>query len=310
MAEPSGPVTALALITEWRPDLLTWAGLLLLAAGWLRIRLSGRARGLSRPRGRDAAMAGGVLLGLWVTGGFLQARAGQLMWIWTVQQLLLLLIVPMVILAGRPLDPGGAAWPARIAGSRAVRVASSPLIGPLYVPILCGLLFFGGLGSWSLRSPVSGGLLHLLLLCVGTLIALPLVQGHVRTSSLAVGAALAVGVVELLVDAVPGIVLRLETHLTMSHFGVGRSPWASSWLADQQTAGAVLWTVAEVLDLPFLVLVAVQWVRADAREAREVDALLDRQHALAATAGDDGGPSTTAPWWLADPELRRRYRQD
>jgi putative copper resistance protein D len=318
VTEPSGPVTALALVSEWRPDPLTWSVLLLVAAGWLGGRLTGRARGVSRPWGRDVAMLGGIVLGLWVAGGFLQVRAGQLMWIWTVQQLLLLLVVPIVILAGRPADlvravPGSGARLGRIAGSRAVRAASHPLVGPLYVPVLCGLLFFGGLGSWALRSPVSGWLLHLLLLAVGTLIALPLVQGHVRTSSVAVGAALAVGVVELLVDAVPGLVLRLETHLTLAHFGAGRPPWAASWQADQHTAGAVLWTVAEVLDLPFLVLVTVQWMRADAREAREVDALLDRQQALAAasgTADHSGAPSTTAPWWLADPELRRRYRQD
>jgi putative membrane protein len=312
-------VTALALVTEWRPDPLAWTVLLLLGACWL----AARARGLRRPPGRDAVLLGGLLLGLWVTGGFLQARDGQLMWIWTVQQLLLLLVVPIVLLAGRPAElvprlRGPASWLSRVAGSRAVRVASSPLLGPLYVPVLCGLLFFGGLGDWSLRSPVGGWLLHLFLLALGALIALPLVQGSVRTSSLAVGAALAVGGLELLVDAVPGIVLRLETHLTMAHFGAGRPPWAPSWLADQQTAGAVLWTVAELLDLPFLALVVVQWMRADAREAREVDALLDRREALAAAPGASGGtstaepddapgPLTTAPWWLADPELRRRY---
>jgi putative membrane protein len=310
---PSGPGTALALLTEWRPDPLAWTALLALGAGWAAARVPG----VRRPPARDAALAAGLLLGLWVTGGFLQVRGGRLMWIWTTQQLLLLLVVPVLLVAGRPADlltglGGARAALARAAGSRAVRAASSPLLGPLYVPVLCGLLFFGGLGSWALRSSADGWVLHLLLLVVGTLIALPLVQGSARTSSIAVGAALAVGVVELLVDAVPGIVLRLETHLTMAGFGTGRPAWAGSWQADQHTAGAVLWTVAEVLDLPFLALVVVQWMRADAREARDVDALLDRQQALAAPPGavDDVGPAaTTAPWWLADPDLRRRYPQ-
>jgi putative membrane protein len=316
VAQPSGPVSALSLVTEWRPDPLSWAVLLLLGAGWLAVRLAGRAQGLRRPWRLDAALIGGVLLGLWVTGGVLQARAGQLLWIWTVQQLLLLLIVPIVILAGRPVDlvaavRGTDARLVRIAGSRAVRTASSPLLGPLYVPVLCGLLFFWGLGSWSLRSSAGGWVLHLVLLVAGVLIALPLSQGHARTSSsIAVGAALAVGVVELLIDAVPGLVLRLETHLTLAHFGTGRPAWAPSWRADQHTAGAILWTVAEVLDLPFLILVAVQWARVDAREARQVDALLDRQALTAAASGDGGDagrPGGTQPWWLADPELRRRY---
>jgi putative copper resistance protein D len=113
-----------------------------------------------------------------------------------------------------------------------------------------------------------------------------------------VGAALAVGVVELLLDAVPGIVLRLETHLTVPWFGVDRPAWAPGWLADQQSAGGVLWTVAEVLDLPFLVLTVLQWIRVERVEAQRVDAELDAA----------GAAGSAVPWWTADPALRDRYR--
>ena len=78
--------------------------------------------------------------------------------------------------------------------------------------------------------------------------------------------------------------LRLETHLQMPAFATGRPAWAPGALADQQTAGAILWTVAELLDLPFLVLAVRQWTRVERREAQRIDADLDR----AAPASPDG----------------------
>jgi hypothetical protein len=113
-------------------------------------------------------------------------------------------------------------------------------------------------------------------------------------------------------------------------------------LDDQHTAGGILWAVAEVLDLPFLVLAATRWMRADAVEARRIDAELDAESASPpATALPASSPPASAlpassspvrpdehpagteapakpthpdtpgmsrPWWLDDPELRDRYR--
>ena len=145
------------------------------------------------------------------------------------------------------------------------------------------------------------------------------------------GLALGVGLLELMVDAFPGIMLSFQTHLTLTQFGVNRPAWAPTALDDQHTAGGILWAVAEVLDLPFLVLAATKWMRADAVEARRVDAELDAEspHPAASTAPQrpaDGtavpvvageaptapahpdAPPMTRPWWLDDPELRDRYR--
>jgi putative copper resistance protein D len=231
------------------------------------------------------------------------------MWVWTAQQLVLLLVVPAVVLSAQPLAlaravGGDRVWPLRLLASRPGRVLAHPALSLLYVPLLAGLLFFWGLGDWSLRSALGGELLHLLLLAAGALVALPLVDAEDGRTSLAVGAAVAIATIELLVDAVPGIVLRLQTHLQVPAFATGRPAWAPGALADQQTAGAILWTVAELLDLPFLVLAVRQWIRLDRREAQRIDADLDR----AAPASSDGSaPTLGRPWWLEDPELRDRY---
>lgn len=213
------------------------------------------------------------MLVLWTTSGLLEARGFQLMWVWTTQVLLLLLVVPVVLLTAQPVALTRAAYGPqagllRVLRSRPVRWAGHPALSLLYVPIANWLLFFGGVGDFTLRSAAAGWVLHVVLLVLGAVIALPLLDIEDDRTSLAVGLTVAIATVELLLDAIPGIVLRLETHLQISRFGMPRPPWSPSWLADQQTAGAILWTVAELLDMPFLILTIRQWIRIEQREAR------------------------------------------
>jgi putative membrane protein len=121
---------------------------------------------------------------------------------------------------------------------------------------------------------------------------------------------------ELVLDAVPGIVLRLHKSLATSYFDhLAVHAWTPSHLHDQQTAGSVLWVVAEVIDLPFLLLVFRRWLRADARDAAAVDAVLEAERAsrVALPTPDDPaaaqvGPAD-APWWLNEPSIQERLRR-
>jgi putative membrane protein len=313
VTEPDHPVRLADLVVQWRPDWLCAAVLLGLAALYVRGRVRLRRGGRPWPVRRDVGLGVGLLLALWVTCGFPQARGSQLMWVWTGQVLLLLLVVPVVLVTAQPVALARSAYGPRspllrLLESRVVRWLGHPALTLLYVPVVTGLLFFGGVGEASLRSTPAGWLLHLVLLAIGAMIALPLLDVEDSRTSLAVGVAVAVSAVELLLDAVPGIVLRLETHLQMPAFAAGRPAWAPGALADQQTAGAILWTVAELLDLPYLVLTVRQWTRLDRREAQRIDADLDRAAAGADPGPGPGSPAAVGrPWWLDDPELRRRY---
>ncbi len=328
MADISGPIAPTDVFTQWQIDWVTLAVTVAVGVGYVRVRLTARRQGHSWSIRRDVIVALGLLAALWTSSGFLQARSDQLMWVWTTQQLLLLLVIPVIVLAGQPLSllrmvGGEQSRVIRTLKSRPIRAAGHPLLGPLLVPVLAAALFFGGVGALALTSAPAGWGLHLLLLGVGALIALPLVDRDDPRSSLAVGLALGVGLIELMLDSFPGIVLSFQTHLTMAQFGVDRPAWAGSALDDQHTAGGIMWAVAEVLDLPFLVLAATRWLRADAAEARRVDAELDAADAATAVVtdippgvGDTAVSSVTSnqasagarPWWLDDPELRDRYR--
>lgn len=269
------------------------------------------------PRLRTASFVTGLVLLLLVSCGPAAVYGRTVYWVWVSQCLALLLIVPFPLMCGQPVELSrqapGAALVARLIESRLGSVFTSPLVGPALVPVLCVAALFGPVPGWVAEHAGVNWLVQLALVLFGALIVLPLVSVNDRASSIAVGAAVAVGFVELLLDAVPGIVLRLSTK-PVSGFFVHRSSsaFAPPWLHDQQLGGAVLWCVAELLDLPFLALVFGRWLRADAREARAADRELDAAEAALAQHRAAGELSAVAeaeqPWFVRDPQLRDRLR--
>ena len=290
-----------------------------------------RARGLRWPAGRSVAFAAGVSSLGWATCGGVGRYAHLLLWAYTVQVVLLLLVAPALIALGRPLVLAVDALPTDSAKrvlnaicGRPVRAITSPLLGPLVVPIVLAGVYFTPVLRVTLQNGWAFGALHIGLLAVGLAIAIGLVgDGVEQESSLALAAAVGIGVVEFLLDAIPGMVVRLRTHLLApEYWGALHRPWGPSPLTDQQHAGAVLWFVAEFADLPFLVILTRRWLRADAREATRMDAELDRREQPEATATGPGGlgaprpasrPELLLPWWetdhtrLAGHRLARQY---
>ena len=326
----TAPLTVAGALRSWHltPGVALAAGCAgAYAAGVLRLR----GRGRSWPAARSLLFGTGVLLLAATTGGWLQAWSRALLWVYTTQLLMLLLVVPTLLMLGRPVT---LLWTLR--GSdrppAALRLVGSPLLGPALIPVVTGTLLFTPLLDASMRHVALGWTVRLLVVAIGLLIALPL-AGEDGTDALplAFAAAAFIGLIELLVDAVPGMALRLRTHLLdPSWFGIGRH-WGPSPLSDQQTAGAILWGAAELLDLPFLVLIVWQWIRADARQAAVVDAAIDAAHDARAArrqparpaAGpalvepDPERPGMDRPWWETEPgvfgerrsaELRRARR--
>ncbi len=315
-ALPSPTVGALA--TQWAVQPLVLVAAIALAVWYARsVRRLVRAGG-TWPVRRSVLFGAGLALLVWAGCGFLQAYAASLYWAWTTQTLALFLIVPGVILLGQPIQlarhRSGRAGPVdTFLRSRPGRILGNPLVGPALVPLLSAVLFFGPMPGWAVAAPVFGWILHLGLVAVGGLILLPLLGLDDEPSSLAVGLTLAIGSFELVLDAIPGIALRLHTSLVTSYFDhrTARS-WAPSPIHDQHIAGAILWCVSEVIDLPFLLLVYRRWLRADARDAAVIDAVLDAER-IARSGVDETGEAASqvdAPWWLTDPAMQHRLRRD
>ena len=99
---------------------------------------------------------------------------------------------------------------------------------------------------------------------------------------------------------VPGVALLSTDSLLLPRFP-GFAPGATGdLLFEQHLGGGALLLVAEIVGLPVLAAVLLEWVRADRTEAAVVDRLADEAH-----SDDDDAPGL---WWETDPRFTDRRR--
>ncbi|MDP5227295.1 MULTISPECIES: cytochrome c oxidase assembly protein [Arthrobacter] len=235
---------------------------------------------------RTVAFVTGLLLFLYLACGFPGVYAPQLRWAFILQLTGYVFVVPLLLGAGRPLSlarltlgENGRRRVDAFMGGRPVRFLSHPVVAPLL-----GLALFASLlgpGLYTMRSSaVASVLLTLLAPLLGLLLVLPALEGEERPASSAVMVVAFIYVfIELLADAIPGIMLRLSPTVLDGVTGAvqGALPWFPGALRDQQLAGDLLWFVAEVVDLPLIILMMVRFQRADRADARRIDELSDEE---------------------------------
>lgn len=236
-------------------------GELLLAAAWAALAVA-TTRGAS-PWRRAVAVA------LAIIGSFaLQALGDATMnSVADVTRVCLLTIAyPLVFVAVIPAGAALRGTPRRIA-----RLLGSPLVAAIATPIVLALYFFTPAWPWVMEHGTTFALSYPALFAAGMVLHAGLKGSGEETTSIAIAVQVLVSLGELVFDALPGIVMRFSTQV------IGASHWAHTPhpLDHQSIAGAILWGIADVSDLPIIALVFVRWVRTDAMEARRIDALLD-----------------------------------
>ncbi len=314
--------------TAWTFDPVTTAVVLALlgACGWAS------CRGGRLGAGRWALLLGGCAVALLAADGWTGVYAGSLAWVFVTRLCALLLGAPVLVAFARPQLLLADRWRSRRPLGRAGGVLGHPLVGPLLLPALIGGVIFTPLFELAVRAPTVTWVLDGAALIIGTMLAAPLARGGEGHSSLRMGVVLFAGLVELLVDAIPGVALRLNGHVVPAVVALaGNRAGPPTALHDQQLAGAVLWGVAELIDLPFLLVVFRQWVRADKQEASLIDRRFDdarRERELRrpvtvaeATGAPPTGPPPTGafpteeepdrerPWWEQDARVFGDHRR-
>ncbi|WP_420717329.1 cytochrome c oxidase assembly protein [Streptomyces sp. WM6378] len=299
------------LLSVWQPDA---AALLLIVVlgglyGWGVLRL--RRRGERWPLPRIAAF---VFLGLGslavATMSALAVYDTELFWPAAVQNVLLDLIAPLGLALGDPLRLGVLALPERGAGrlkgamsGRLVRFLTFPLVstGLVLASELC--IYFTPYFETALRHGPLHELMYLQLLLAGSLFVLPVLtreEALPAWCSHPVRAALVF--VDGLIDAVPGIVVMTHSTLIAGSWYLHHAPaWAPDVHRDQQLGGGAMITIAELVSLPFLLAILVQWSRADRAQRVVLDRRLDVELAPAAPiAGRPEDTELVRPWWETD----------
>lgn len=289
---PQAPATLERLLT-WHPQPIpvfpAFCSLaaLLYVFGVLRLR----RRGDGWPPGRTVAFLGGLATVLEVTATGIGGYGMQLMSVHMVQHMVLSMVSPVLLLMGAPITLALRALPAAAHGrvgaremlvhalhSRAAAVLTSPWFTlPLFVASLYGL-YFTSLFTTLMSTWWTHDLMLVHFLTVGLLFFHPILSidpGPRRANPV-------LGILELFggmpFHAFFGIAVMMSSALTTTVFTHHPAGWPGSALGDQHTAGAIAWAFAEIPSVLVLLVLFMQWRRADARTAARRDRAADRDH--------------------------------
>jgi putative copper resistance protein D len=98
--------------------------------------------------------------------------------------------------------------------------------------------------------------------------------------------------------------------------------WAPDVQRDQQLGGGAMLSIAELVALPFLLAILVQWARAERVQAAALDRRLDRDLTRVAPRTPEPGrtepepePERVRPWWETEQNevaarIRRQHGED
>lgn len=217
--------------------------------------------------------------------GFLGTESADLRFAFTTRIALLIFAVPAGVAAGAPLDlivrAGGPAAEARVAAllrSRPVRLFGNAIFATIFIAaVFC--LFLTPLAGVLRTTPWTDAGLGVITPLVGLAMVLPMgALGAVHTGMF-ITIEFLLAFVELVIDSIPGILLRLnDTVIDAGASVAGTAGWWPTPLHDQHLAGDLLWFIAEAVDVPILVILLVRWMRADRTEAKSYDDLSDEQY--------------------------------
>lgn len=281
-----------SVLSSWTVD---WTVLAMLAAAAVlygKGMLAVRRRGARWPWHRAAVFYVLGLGGFAVLGsGFTQVYSHDLRWAFTLKVTCYLFLVPLLVAAGRPvtlaraaLGPAGRDRLEAFLGSRAMRALNNTVVAALLGLGLFTLLLTPL--SYPLRtSPGWDAALTVVVPLLGLLMAAPIIEdGSAADATSLMVVEFIYVFIELVADALPGVTMRISPQVLdgAAQALSGHPGWMPTPLRDQQLAGDLLWFLAEVLDVPLIILMFVRFARSDRREARAFDALTDEELEAAA----------------------------
>jgi putative membrane protein len=275
-----------AFLTTWQLDPVSLATIVV-AGGLYGIGIANlRRRGIAWPVWRSVAF---YLLGLGsfavVNLGFLGVYSSELRWAFTTRIALLLFAVPGLISLGSPvalarivLSGTSLKVTEAVLRSWPVRLVGNAVFAPVFA-LAAFSLFLTPIAGSLRGSTVAGNIITVAVPLIGLLMVLPIIEHTTQRSSFFITVEFLLVFVELVLDAIPGIILRLNNHILDGLGTVAGSvpSWFPSPYHDQHLSGDFLWFIAEIADIPILILMFVRWSKIDRSEAKSLDDLSDEE---------------------------------
>jgi cytochrome c oxidase assembly factor CtaG len=305
-----GPLTWVAVVQAWHPDLTSATAIVVVAAAYAGCYRRARNAGQLQPA---QAWCFGVGIVLWAlaTIGAIGAYAYILFWMRALQVLMLLYVVPLFIALSKPvtvvrgaLGPSGRDRIDRFLATRFARVLANPLTTSLAMLGTPWLLYLTPWYTASLESDWIGAPTRIFLVAVGfgyfyaRLQADPVPHRYPQLISLLITVGEALG------DGVLGLVIWQGSLIGAAYYSGLHRSWGPDQRLDQTIGAGVLWILGDLVGWPFVLLLMRALSRDDKAHAVAVDAELD--------AADAAESETAAPsglWWENDPELRERFHR-
>jgi putative membrane protein len=217
--------------------------------------------------------------------GFLGVYSHDLRWAFSTRTALLLFVSPALLALGRPVTLARTALGQRGRGridrfmdTRIIKFLGNAVVEP-FVTVLIFAVFLTPIAGALRLSPFGQAGVTVLIPAIGLLLVLPLIEYSARRTAFFVTVEFLLAFVALIIDAIPGILIRLSGAV-LDGLGTvaGAHPaWYPSPLRDQQLSGDLLWFIAELADVPVLIILFVRWSRVDRKEAKSYDDLSDEE---------------------------------
>jgi cytochrome c oxidase assembly factor CtaG len=277
-----------AIFGTWYPDPVAIAVALVLAVLY--------GTGLVALRRRGEAWSGWFVAGFYLLGigsflavnlGFLGAYSHDLRWAFSTRTALLLFVSPALLALGRPvtlarksLGERGVARLDAFMSSRAIKFLGNAVVEP-FVTVLIFAVFLTPFAGVLRLSPVGQAGVTILIPLVGLLLVLPLIEYSERRTAFFVTVEFLLAFAAFIIDAIPGILLRLSGTVLdgLGTVAATHPAWYPNPLRDQQLSGDLLWFIAEAADVPVLIILILRWTRVDRKEAKSFDDLSDEEMA-------------------------------
>ena len=268
LASVPGPITWSRALTGWQLDPLVCALTVLAALLYLQGARRLAQRGRHWPVGRTAAFLAGLAVAFVALDSVLERYDDVLFSAHALQHLLLGMLAPPLLALGAPVTLALQASSRstqtgllRVLRSRPVAVLTYPLVTWMLFSGTLVALYFTPLLELSLRHPWVHVVVHLHFLFVGVLffwtaVGLDPLRWRIPLPGRALYAFTAVPF-----HAFVGVAILSSTSLLAGgYYAEVHRSWGSSPLADQHTAGGILWAGGDLLGVAVLLVIVVRWL--------------------------------------------------
>jgi putative copper resistance protein D len=254
----------------WHTFFTTW-DIPVTAAAVLALLAIAYAAGIIRARGwriRDAAaFYAGLLVCALAVGGGIGVYSTTLFTVHMAQHLLLIMVVPALVLLGRPLELLRTTLPERFRRklgranrSRAARLLFHPLLAFGYYAVVVTGTHLTPFQQSAATNPALHGVELLLYLSSGYLFLLPIIGSEPAGRRLPPLLRLVTLLIGMVVDTVVGVTLLMTVDPPFPAYVVPDRGWGPDAITDLHWGGAMMWVGGDLLMAALAIVVITAWV--------------------------------------------------